>query len=136
MFLVGCIALYSAMKFWDPIISVRFRKPCSPAAIVLMPKAPVNKDHFAKCWEHEIGFSWKIPAMKTIAVAHTVGETTDRHLWPGIFALYCTHDSATIFGNSGHYRISILRLGSVSTFSTISLYLSISISMATRRRSA
>ena len=41
---------------------------------MLMPKTPMHKDHLAAWAEHKIRLSWKLLAVKAVAIAHAMNK--------------------------------------------------------------
>ncbi len=115
------IASPVTLKFRDPIVAVRLWGPRSPWTIMLVPEASMDENHFASRGEYQIGFSGKVSAMQAIPITHAVSQPPHSHFGSRIPAFHCAHRAAAIFRSFRHFRISIFRLGSVSTSSTISL---------------
>ena len=46
-----------------------------------MPEASVNENYLFPGRKNEIRFSWKIPPVQPVAVAHTVYELANDHFW-------------------------------------------------------
>ncbi len=55
----------------------RRRGPLTPVA---MPETPVNEHHSLQPRKNEIGTSWKLTNVQTIAISHAVNEPADDHL--------------------------------------------------------
>ena len=89
--------------------------------MVPVPKTTVHENDFAKAWKNQVGMAGKVFPVQAKTIAHGVREAPNDHFRPGVATFDRAHDAASLFGRFLHRRKSILRLGSVSTSSTISL---------------
>ena len=88
---------------------------------MLVPEAPMDEDHLASRGKHKVRLTREPAVVKPVPIALGVSEPTHDHLWLRVLTLDRTHYPAAVLGPLSHHWMAILRLGSVSTSSIISL---------------
>ena len=88
---------------------------------MLMPKAAPNLNYFLTATKNQIGFSGKIPRVKTIAITHPVDNRTHSHFRIRILTFYATHVfAASPTRNTVHYLPFEPRFGASSVIPQLS----------------
>lgn len=89
-FVTGTVAL----QFLAPLIFVSVRDFEEAAAFMCMPEAAMDKDHYIRRREHEVGFARKIAPMEPETQTARVQSAADNQLRLSILALDRSHISA------------------------------------------
>ena len=95
------IAVTVAIELGHPILNVRQRQPGDPTALMLMPKAAVDKDCFSARWEYQIGLSRQAAPMEAEAKTHPVHQAPDREFGRHPFVSNAAHVFAAPFSGNG-----------------------------------
>jgi hypothetical protein len=88
---VLCIAGHIAFKLWLPVFLSRTRQTTIPAFDMLMPKAPVYEDHFAKLSYDDVGLSRQTSYVKSISEAESINYAADDQLRGSVFGTDVPH---------------------------------------------
>lgn len=92
------ISVSCSISFYllPPIVSIGLGDAGTALAVVAMPKASVDENHFSAAYEREIGLSGQIVTMKTVTVAHLVNQTPYNHFRAGILSPDPPHNMASL----------------------------------------
>ena len=105
-------ALLILFEFRKPVVKPGFRNSAVTAAMG-MPETPMHENSLAPRGESQIRLTGKVFALKAIAVAHTMCQTSHSHFRLRIPSLDGPHHLTALFRAFRHFRILIFRLGSV-----------------------
>ncbi len=78
------IAIGVSGQLWDPVMPPRAGDPALPTSRMLMPKAPMNQNHFPMTRKNDIRFPRKSLHMKAKPVSHSMDHRTNPHLRCGV----------------------------------------------------
>lgn len=87
-----------AVEFGVPVVGVGSRTIRVVTAGMLMPKAAMNKDHFASAGENNIRLAGQVLSVQAVTKAPSMEQSPNRHLNACITRLNCPHDLAAFGG--------------------------------------
>lgn len=96
LLLVRLVSAPIPCQFWKPVLPANGRKTPTVGAIMLVPEATVDEDHFAAGGEHEVRLARQVPTMKAKAIAQPMRPTTDGHLDGCVLGRDRSHDPASL----------------------------------------
>lgn len=108
-------------NFPAPVRRVISRQSRAPRALVSMPEATVNKNNLFQTGKHDIRFAGEIPAMQPEAISHGVNHPPHEQFRAGVHGLDRPHDPTALLRRFRQWRNWIIKLGSDSNCSTMSL---------------
>jgi hypothetical protein len=75
------ITIDVSSELWEPVVTIGLRHPGDLAirVIVLVPKAPVNKDDFMARWKDQVRRPRQVLSMQPITKAHRMSEAPNYH---------------------------------------------------------
>ena len=86
-----------------------------------MPETSVNEDDLVPPRKNQIRLTRKVGAMKPETITHAMRHAAHKYFRGRVATSYGAHDPASLLALVRYQRNSILKLGSVSNSSTISL---------------
>ena len=85
------VLLSVSSDFGDPVASVRLRYARAALAIVAVPEAAMDEDHFLPANEGDVGLAGEIGAVEAVAIAELSEEAADDELGFGVFRANFAH---------------------------------------------
>jgi hypothetical protein len=74
---ISLVTFFIVSQLWEPISSIRFRRPSVNTPSMLVPKTTVDKNDFSPGWKNEVRATRQISAMQAETVPQTVRQGTD-----------------------------------------------------------
>lgn len=65
---------------------------------MIVPKAPINENHFPTTCENEVRLARKVSGVQSIPKPYLVYQASHDHLWPSILAPNPTHQETSLAG--------------------------------------
>lgn len=96
LLLVRLVSAAIPCQLREPVLPPNGRKTPTVGAVMLVPEATVDEDHFAAGGEHEVRATRQIPTMKTKAIAQPMRPPPDRHLNGRVLGWDRSHDPAPL----------------------------------------
>jgi len=110
------VAIDVPRELWDPVVLVARWNAMAPFARMLMPEAPMDKDHFAAAGKDNIRYAREISTMQPKTIPQRMYDPSNRYLRLSVLGVDPPHQPASFFGAEGirHASCPVVVLGNSS----------------------